>query len=136
MQNGIKCEQSGFKVCSLCKKVWESRNDFLNDSMVKIIGFIADFEYPEKGLLLFNHTAQGCGTTLVAEVFNFMDLYSGPIYSEGLTGSEECPEHCLDKDNLEKCSAKCAYSHVREIIQIVKKWPKCEPIPAVKSAES
>ena len=136
MQNGIKNEQSRFKVCSLCKKDWESRNDFLNDPVIKIIGYIANFEYLEKGLLLFNHNAEGCGTTLVAEIADFMDIYSGPIYSESLTGSEECPEYCLDKDNLDECSAKCAHSHVREIIQIVKKWPKCKTTPTVKSAKS
>lgn len=136
MQNDTKNGQSGFKVCSFCKEAWDTRNDFLDDSMINIIGYIADFEHLEKGLLLFNHNTDGCGTTLAAEVVDFMDLYTGPIYSERLTGSEECPEHCHYKDNLDSCSAKCAQSSVREIIQIVKKWPKYKTISSVKSAKS
>ena len=80
----------------------------------------ANFESLERGLFLFNHNIEGCGTTLAVEIVNFTDLYTGSIYSEPLTGSEECPEHCLYKDDLDMCSAKCECSYIREIIQILK----------------
>ena len=36
----------------------------------------------------------------------------------------ECPEFCLHKSELRPCPAKCECAYVREIIQVIKDWPK------------
>jgi hypothetical protein len=114
----VECADSGvFKQCS-CKKVWRTREEFLDDPEVEIIGYQVDLEKLENGFFLFNHHA--CKSTLGVTIFIFKDLYDGPVYTERKTGSEECPTFCLYKENLERCPAKCACAYVREIIQIIR----------------
>jgi hypothetical protein len=54
----------------------------------------------------------------------FEDLYNGPVFKKRVTGSEECPEYCLHEDELLPCPNQCECAYVREVIQIVKNWPK------------
>ncbi len=105
-----------FKKCNACGEQWEERMDFLSDENLQLIGYQVDFENVQNGLFLFNHT---CGTTLAIPVWKFLDLYSGPKYTDATTGGEECPRHCLDVKNLEPCAAPCIYAHVREIMHII-----------------
>ncbi len=105
-----------FKKCNACGEQWQERENFLCDDGLQLIGYQVDFENLQNGLLLFNHT---CGTTLAIPVWKFLDLCAGPEYSEAATGSEECPRHCLDVHNLDRCTAPCVFAHVREIMQII-----------------
>ena len=54
----------------------------------------------------------------------FQDLYSGEIFVERATGSAQCPGHCLHQDNLLPCPARCECAYVREVMQIIRQWPK------------
>ena len=91
------------------------------DPALCIIGYQVDFERLAEGLFLFNHS---CGTTLTVRAGGFRDLYEGPVFSERLTGTAQCPEFCLHRSKLNPCPAKCECAYIREIIQAIKDWPK------------
>ena len=110
-----------FKICPLCEHPWKDRENFLTDPGLTIVGYQARFDDENSGLFLFNHT---CETTLAVEVELFDDLYKGPRYDEPLTGTDECSELCLHTDELSPRGARCKYAFLREIIQIIKNWPK------------
>jgi hypothetical protein len=85
------------------------------------MGYQVNFPELEGGFFLFNHT---CGTSLGLMAGDFRGLYEGPVFSERATGTTECPEYCLHKSELRPCPAKCECAYVREIIQVIKDWPK------------
>ena len=107
-----------FKVCPHCGFIWKNRDSCLTDDRVTIIGYQAYFEDLKAGLFLFNHS---CNGTFALEAILFTDLYDGPIFQESATGSDDCPEYCLNEENLDPCPAQCECVFVREIIQIIKK---------------
>ena len=113
-----------FKKCTMCQKEWPERDEFLRDPLLEMIGYQADIESLEYGIFLFNHYEPNCGSTIAVRVHQFRDLYNGPVYSQCLLGTKECHELCLYKENLKLCPAKCECSYVRELVQIVKNWPK------------
>ena len=110
-----------FKECLPCGNKWFARDDFLEDSSIEIIGYQVNFDDLLAGIFLFNHS---CGASLYLSVRYFNGLYEGPIFKERVTGSDDCPEYCLYQDQLDKCSARCECAYVRNIIDIIKKWPK------------
>lgn len=112
-----------FKECS-CGHKWDSRGAFLDDEQISLVGYQVNFEHLREGFFLFNHLAHGCYTTLSIHAAEFLDLYNGKIFQDRLTGSFECAGHCLHQDNLTSCPAKCECAYVREVVDIVKKWPK------------
>jgi len=116
-------ESTSFKKCPVCEKVWETRNDFLDDSDIEIAGYQVHFEELSEGLFLFNHSCEGA-ISLRAALFR--DLYDGPMFKKCLTGTDECPEYCLVKHELRPCPAKCECAFVREIIQLILYWPKVD----------
>lgn len=110
-----------FKICQSCAFLWETRDDFLKDRNIKLIGYQVNFKALRLGLVMFNHA---CGTTLALKVESFTDLYSGPVFRENLTGSRECPEFCLNQNELRACPARCECVYVRKILQVINNWPK------------
>ncbi|MBI5373976.1 MAG: hypothetical protein HZA77_00965 [Candidatus Schekmanbacteria bacterium] len=113
---------TSFKKCPLCEVVWDSREEFLKDPRVSVIGYQTNFKKLGEGFFLFNHDS--CGTSLAIMVDAFHDFYKGPIYEDRATGSEDCPGYCLHQSELRRCPAKCECAYVREIIQIVSNWTK------------
>ena len=111
-----------FKRCTNCKYLWRERDDFLGDPLVELIGYQAWLPDPELGLVLFNH--HECGTTMALEARAFEDLFDGPVYEASKHGSEECFGFCDDEQALESCPAECACAWVREVLQILRRWPK------------
>ena len=110
-----------FKSCTVCDFTWTGRDSFLSDPNIKIIGYQVDFHGNKDGLFLFNHK---CGTTLSIPVNTFRDLYNGPKYKNILANDEQCPNHCLDENDLSSCGLECKLAYGREIIQIIRKWQK------------
>jgi len=110
-----------FKKCTVCGQIWQNREDFLTDPDLVIIGYQASFNNIKDGLFMFNHV---CRTTLATGVTDFDDLYKGPVYDMSLTGTDECSDLCHDINELEACNAKCKYAYVRDIIQVIRNWPK------------
>ena len=108
---------SYFKKCPHCGQIWQSREEFLADKHIKIIGYQVNFQELELGLFLFNHFT--CKTTMSLEAGQFTDLYEGPVIKLRNTGSESCPEYCLHKSELRSCPAECECAYVRDIIQTI-----------------
>jgi len=95
-----------------------TRQEFISDQNIEIIGYQANFRKLRAGLLYFNHS---CKSTLAISADLFADLYTGPIFEERKTGIDSCPGHCLHKKALDHCPAECECAYVREIIQILKR---------------
>lgn len=112
--------ESTFKRCT-CGHAWAAREDFLGDPDIALVEYQVDFEALHLGLLLFNHR---CRTTLAMDAGQFRDLYNGPVFAKKATGSADCPGYCGNKDSLDRCPAECECAYVREILQIVRTWPK------------
>lgn len=110
-----------FKRCPVCAISWNSREQFLADPQICLVGYQVNFRALEAGYFLFNHS---CGDTIAVPVFSFRDLYQGPVFIERATGTVECPGHCLREDDLEPCPAHCECTFVRETIQTIRNWPK------------
>jgi hypothetical protein len=108
----------------MCGEVWASREAFLSDALVAVVGYQADLESLETGLFLFNHRKWECGTTLAIEAGRFVDLAAGPMYRRSLHGTEECSEYCLRLDDLRPCPAHCDCAYVRDVLQVVRNWKK------------
>lgn len=112
-----------FKTCN-CGQVWNSRESFLSDSAVRLLGYQVDFEVLREGFFLFNHHSSQCQTTFSLQAGAFFDFYKGPVFKERLAGTEHCEGHCLRQDDLERCPQKCECAFVREVIRIIDEWPK------------
>ena len=92
-------ENNNFKSCPSRNHSWESREDFLADNKLELVGYQVHFKTLEQGLFLFNHIA--CKSTISIQSGRFANLYNRPIYSKNMLGTDSCPEHCLFKTNLE-----------------------------------
>jgi len=113
-----------FKECLKCGTVFRTRQDFLGDPHIEIVGYQMNFEHLKLGLLLFNHTKPSCNTTLALKVEDLSDLYAGREFTDRKAGTSECPGYCMFQNNLSPCPAQCECAYVREIIQIIKKMRK------------
>ena len=109
-------ENKIFKVCPTCGFVWQSRNQFMTDKNISMMGYQVNFKDLAAGLFLFNHI---CRETFAMDVNTFKDLYKGFIFEGKATGSDVCPGFCLHKKELKPCPAKCECAFVREIVQIL-----------------
>lgn len=116
-----------FKTCSMCNRSWASREVFLQDPELRLIGYQANFAKLETGIFLFYHS---CGTTISIRAKDFLDLYNGPVYKDRETGSDQCPGYCLVEEELSPCPAHCECAYVREVAAILRSWPKLSaPLP-------
>ena len=109
-----------FKKCPGCAHVWEHRDDFLNDSSLRLNGYKADRKQLEYGLYFFTHHVEGCCSTMAFEVHDFLDLYSGVRYHEDKSMADECPRLCEDEKQLSRCDALCECAFAREIMHLVR----------------
>ena len=110
-----------FKKCNLCNFRWRSRESFLSDPNIKVVGYQPYFKELTVGYFLFTHS---CGTSLALKAGAFSDLYSGPIFEINMQGGDECPGFCLNQHELRPCPVECECAYVREILQIIRTWPK------------
>jgi hypothetical protein len=106
-----------FKQCNICTQKWPTRQDFIADKDIRIIGYQVNFKKLEAGLLYFNHI---CNNTIALSADLFADLYDGPIFAEPKTGTDECPGYCLNKEELKPCQSECECAYIREVIQLFK----------------
>lgn len=105
------------KRCNCCLTEWRSREEFIDDPCIELIGYQVNFDDLQLGFLLFNHRA--CGSTLALPVAIFRDMYEGPVYQARATGGPECPGYCIKEKCLDSCGARCECAYVREIISVV-----------------
>lgn len=111
-----------FKTCPLCSKIWSSREEFLADDDLDLVGYQVNFDELELGLFLFNHRI--CKTTLSIRANLLQGLYTGPVFKERRRGQKDCPGYCLKSTELEGCPAECECAWVRGLLQIIRQWPK------------
>jgi hypothetical protein len=88
------------------------------------VGYQSWLDDLELGLFLFNHDT--CGTTLALQAGAFTDLYDGPVFagSGKLMGTDACSTYCLNSSDLRPCPKECECAYVRQVLQIVRSWPK------------
>ena len=96
----------------------------MSDPAVRLVGYQANFPELEAGYFMFNHLAPGCLTTFTIDAKKFRDFYHGEVYRERLDRSSKCPGHCQHEGDLNPCPAKCECGFVREVMQIILRWPK------------
>jgi hypothetical protein len=113
------------KCCPCCGCVWPTRDRFLADPQLAVVGYQVNFDDLLLGFFLFSHRA--CGSTIALPAGVFRDLYDGPVYAGRATGTADCPEYCLRQEELGPCPAQCECAYVREVLQIVRGWPKTSP---------
>ncbi|MDX2497068.1 MAG: hypothetical protein QNL11_04105 [Desulfobacterales bacterium] len=119
---------SVFKQCTCCNNPWPTREGFLADNQIDFVGYQVNYANLELGYFLFNHLT--CQSTIAVPAGLFKDLYDGPIFSERKTNTENCPGYCGDRDSFGICGLECECAYIREIIQIVRNWPKYQSPPA------
>ncbi|MEN6335398.1 MAG: hypothetical protein ABFE01_14200, partial [Phycisphaerales bacterium] len=81
-----------FERCPSCNAAWSTREDFLADPGVELIGYRVSFTDLLTGLFLFQHR---CETLVTVPVGEFVDLYEGPMFHVPRASLQECPGHCL-----------------------------------------
>ena len=94
---------------------------FLSDPAVHLVGYQANIANPPQGVFLFNHS---CHSTLGILAQRFLDLHDGPMFKEHMAETPDCPRHCLNEAELRPCPVHCECAYVRDVLQIVKDWPK------------
>jgi len=107
-----------FKICPCCGFKWNTREEFIEDKNISIVGYQVSFKLLGEGAFLFNHSCKG---TMALKVRTFADLYKGSIYKKRATGTDECPGYCLYQEILDSCQAECECAYVREILKLFKK---------------
>ncbi|MFH1748525.1 MAG: hypothetical protein ABIG44_15940 [Planctomycetota bacterium] len=119
--NVTERKRTVFKECPMCGVSWDSRDGFLADPGIELVGYQVHFEELTAGFCLFNHA---CESTLAVTVGDFRSLYDGPVFEDRKTGTDECPEYCLHKEELRPCPARCECAYVREILQLIAHYPR------------
>lgn len=114
-----------YKQCPCCQNYWLTREELLQDASVELIGYQANFIYLELGFFLFNHL--DCESTIAIPANRFRDLYDGPVFAQRLYGTEFCQGLCEDIEYLDPCENQCECAYVREIMQVIRSWPKAMP---------
>ncbi|MFZ5761082.1 MAG: hypothetical protein ACOY32_15820 [Thermodesulfobacteriota bacterium] len=114
-------ENEIFKTCPSCGMAWADWSLFLADPATSLIGYQAFWGDLLEGLFLFNHR---CGTTMSISVGDLRHLYSGPVGQRRLAGTDACAGMCLHTMDIRPCPTDCECAYIREIMQIVRKWPK------------
>jgi hypothetical protein len=112
--------KSIFKQCGHCQKTWHSREAFVKDRELILVGFQAFFHDADEGLFLFNHAVAGCGTTVAVKAGEFKDLSPSAQHPDTVPAQVLCPGNCLRPGDLESCSVACELHWVREVLQILK----------------
>ena len=111
-------QQTHFKQCPNCLHIWQTLDGFFADPVLEVNGYKADFEKLEYGLFFFTHRADHCHSTFAIEVKEFMPLYQGTRYADRKTGSDGCPQYCLEIERLDHCEQFCECAFAREIMQM------------------
>jgi hypothetical protein len=112
-------EENIFQTCPCCFFTWSSRQLFLSDHNLELIGYEFNPDDLERGLFFFAHKAESCNSIMSLTMGDFRDLYSGKIYKENKALTEGCPRYCVDKTQLSRCNELCGCAFVREIFQII-----------------
>jgi len=72
----METSETPFKRCSMCRKEWLTREEFLEDRSMYLDGYQVNRRrieagLPPEGILLFTHRTKACGTTLGVSASKF-----------------------------------------------------------------
>lgn len=90
-----------------CGYIWKTRDDFLRDKKLKIVGYQPDFINHKYNHFLFQHAAKGCGQFFGVRASDFHDLREKECANELCFAKEECPGYCKNTVDLRVCSVNC-----------------------------
>ncbi len=101
-----KKQRSEFRKCE-CGRIWETRDTFLRDKNVKIVGYQPDFINRKYNHFLFQHATKRCGRYLGVRASDFADLRERECPAGVCVGKDGCPGYCLNTFDLRVCSVTC-----------------------------
>lgn len=102
-----------FKQCPCCGAVWESRQEFLSDPAIHLIGYQPLLTPDMAGFFLFNHAR--CGTSLGLALAVFQDFAEELEAPEPARREGEVRSWCLVESGGPDCPPKCLCRVVRQI---------------------
>ncbi|RJP71842.1 MAG: hypothetical protein C4532_06955 [Candidatus Abyssobacteria bacterium SURF_17] len=99
-------QSASYRTCE-CGHAWKTRDDFLRDKNVKIVGYQPDFVNHKYNHFLFQHTMKGCGQFLGVRASDFQELREKECANELCFAKEQCPGYCKNTLDLRVCSVNC-----------------------------
>ena len=99
-------KKTNYRKCD-CGKTWKTRDTFLRDKTVKIIGYQPDFINHKYNHFLFQHKTKDCGILFAVRASDFSDLREKECPNELCFGHDDCPQYCTDTFDLRVCSVTC-----------------------------
>ncbi len=115
-----KKKEQEFRKCD-CGHTWKTREEFLRDKKVKIVGYQPDFVNHRYNHFLFFHRLKECGLFFGVRASEFDDLREGKCPKELGMGLEDCPGYCTDMLDLRVCSVACRNAVDRELAARISK---------------
>lgn len=112
--SSTKKKDAEYKKC-VCGKAWKTRDSFLKDKKVKIVGYQPDFINRRYNHFLFQHKIKDCGEFIGIRASDFSDLREKGCPKDVCMGQEGCPGYCLDTFDLRVCSVTCRNATDREV---------------------
>ncbi len=65
-----------FKKCPMCDNIWSSKEEFLGDKNITLVGYQKYMGSYGGGYLLFKHKTKFCGTTIAIKASSFSNNIS------------------------------------------------------------
>lgn len=105
----------------MCGYAWHTIEQLVTDGTLRVNGYQAVLDSPVDGIFFLTHECPGCHSTLAVPVTSFADWNVGtrPAHLNAL--QEGCPGHCVNRDDLEPCSAECCMRWIRDVLQYLKR---------------
>ena len=113
-------KEQDFKKCD-CGRSWKTRESFLKDGKVKIVGYQPDLINHKYNHFVFFHRTKDCGQFFGIRASDFSDLRDGRCPKDLCMGQEDCPGYCTDTLDLRVCSVACRNATDREVAARISK---------------
>jgi hypothetical protein len=102
----------------MCRKAWATREDFLEDPSLKLLGLQVVAELPDANLIVWEHE---CGTSVSVLARRMHDLLSPPVDGDTwplplLLNSPDCQQLCTSLENLLACDRPCRNAFDRRVM--------------------
>ena len=107
-------KKQNFRTC-VCGETWKTRDEFLRDKNVRILGYQPDFINHKYNHFLFQHRVKGCGDLFGIRASDFSDLREKECPNELCFGHDDCPGYCIDAFDLRVCSITCRNASDRKV---------------------
>lgn len=100
----------------MCGRSWETREQFLEDPEVRLVGLQVVGDLPDANVVVFEHR---CGTSVSVLARRLHDLL-GPVADDEwplalLYGTADCHGLCTELSNLDGCDRPCRNAYDRRV---------------------